>query len=111
MQEARALGRTHENIARLLGLANVAGGALVFEWLPFTAETLIIDAPERKVLLQEKVQLLIGAAAGLAHLHRLGVVHERVAPWNILTSVDCSRVKLAGSPRNAKVSDRRISTF
>jgi serine/threonine protein kinase len=56
-------------------------------------EILLDTEPGESLPWQEKLRIIEGVAAGLAHAHRKGVIHRDVRPVNIVVAPDC--VKLA----------------
>ncbi|GJP29899.1 hypothetical protein CLOM_g20218 [Closterium sp. NIES-68] len=84
-------GKNHPNIVRLLGF--VVGGSmrtrpeqiLVYEFVPNgdLQHWIHSDTP-LSLSLQQRLDILIGAAHGLAYLHSFGIVHRDIKPANIL---------------------------
>ncbi|CAI5462888.1 unnamed protein product, partial [Closterium sp. Yama58-4] len=87
--------RSHPNVARLLGYCKAppldgSPGArmeqiLVYEMLPNGGldEWIGEDCATPLTLLQ-RLHILLGAAKGLAYLHKFGIVHRDIKPANIL---------------------------
>ena len=80
----------HPNVVRILGLEDGEGGpVLLMEYVP--GESLRIALPTLKIEWQQLAQQLL---AGLAMLHRSGVVHRDIKPENIILT-DTGLIKIA----------------
>ncbi|GJP56543.1 hypothetical protein CLOM_g15606 [Closterium sp. NIES-68] len=92
---AQMATKHHPNLVRLLGFA--VGGdvntrvenVLIYEFIPNGDLQRWIgqDAPT-SLTLQQRVDILIGAARGLEYLHSFGIVHRDIKPANILIDAD-----------------------
>ncbi|CAI5477871.1 unnamed protein product [Closterium sp. Yama58-4] len=94
--------KNHPHIVRLLGFA--VGGdmrtrpeqILIYEFVPNgdLEKWINTEAPSR-LTLKQQLDILIGAARGLAYLHSFGLVHRDIKPANILL----------GANMQAKIAD------
>jgi serine/threonine protein kinase len=74
----------HENVVRFLRI--LPGGGLVLERARSTLSHELSNRPSFST--QAQVQILAGAARGLAHLHSKGVIHRDIATRNLLIAED-----------------------
>jgi serine/threonine protein kinase len=96
-REAKAMASVrHENVLQIFSFGSYgATSFFVMEYIEgVTAEKLLESALERNVFLplSKVLPILEQAAAGLAAVHRAGVVHRDVKPANIMVEADSGRV-------------------
>jgi hypothetical protein len=95
-QDAMRLLGSHPNLLRTGDMFAWSDDCFVepVEYLEFghRLETLLEQGAEQAMPWQEKERIIRGAASGLAHAHRLGVVHRDIRPLNIV--VEPAKVKL-----------------
>lgn len=80
----RARSLNHPNVVRTLACGKEKGQYyIVMEYLPGGgfAEHLRIRTPE---VIARRLEILIGAANGLAYLHEKGIIHRDVCPKNLM---------------------------
>ncbi|CAI7738744.1 unnamed protein product [Closterium sp. NIES-53] len=83
--------KNHPDVVRLLGFA-IGGGirtqlehVLIYEFVSNgSLEKLIKTEAPFRLSLKQQLDILIGAAHGLAYLHSFGLVHRDIKPANIL---------------------------
>ena len=80
----RARPLSHPNVVRTLGCGKDKGHYyIVMEYLSggSLAEHLRVHTPE---IMKRRVEILIGAANGLAYVHEKGIIHRDVCPKNMM---------------------------
>jgi hypothetical protein len=96
----------HENLVLLYGVTELEGGdmAAVVEYCAHgSCLDALYGAAPRKWRMDELISIAHGAACGLAHLHRLGVIHRDIAARNVLlTRHDVAKVADFGIRHGAR---------
>lgn len=91
----------HGHIVPLLGTARVFGSfpaptlpapALVFPWFETTLRR-IIEGQGATLSIRSKLDLLLGTASGLGHLHGLDIVHGDITSSNILVDMQAGKYR------------------
>ncbi|KAG2052397.1 kinase-like protein [Suillus hirtellus] len=87
----------HNHIIRLLGTARDFGPpevppALIFPWVETTLPS-FIQEQGAKLSIRSKLDLLLGTASALEHLHGRGIVHGDVTSPNILVDISDGRYR------------------
>ncbi|KAG7034065.1 Receptor-like protein kinase THESEUS 1, partial [Cucurbita argyrosperma subsp. argyrosperma] len=106
----------HENLAALVGYCEETTGnggerILVYEYVPNGSLLhYIIGHEGRSLTWRQRVNIAIGAAKGIAHLHngmKASVIHRDVKPSNILIGEDFeAKVSDFGLVRSGPIGDR-----
>lgn len=107
-----ALSFDHPNVVRIYDLIQRNGHYfLLMELLDMNATTYLRGLQEPS--LEKAMLLAVGAARGLAYIHRRGIVHRDVKESNILVSSDLSRVKITdfGLSEDSRKSVLRRNVF
>jgi serine/threonine protein kinase len=96
--------KPHENVAIFYGIVRLSSSdpAAVVEFCANGAliDALYGDAPPRAWTVEQQLRVARDAACGIAHLHRLGIVHRDIAARNVLlTKHDVGKVSDFGMAR------------
>lgn len=79
----------HPNVAQVIDSGTTADGRPYFAMEYIPGDPLVRYADDRKLTLVERLELFLGVAAAVTHLHRRGIIHRDLKPGNILvTEVD-----------------------
>jgi activated CDC42 kinase 1 len=93
----------HENVVLLYGVTKLENGdmAAVVEYCAHgSCHDALYGAKARALKDDELIRIARGAASGLAHLHRLGIIHRDIAARNVLlTRLDVAKVADFGMSR------------
>lgn len=94
--------RPHANVVQFLGASSkVPNICIVTEYLPLGDARQLVKS--QSIPLKSKLNLLLGIAAGVCHLHREGVVHRDLACRNVMVT------KNVNGEYDAKVGDFGLS--